>query len=56
MVPDLVSDHIGGGEVAVGAELAFERGEEIGVEVGLLVDRAVEGTCRPARPAAGGLR
>jgi hypothetical protein len=56
VVADLVRDDIGGGEVAARAETLRESREEVGVEVDLLVARAVERPGLGGRTAAGRLR
>ena len=53
VVPDLVGDHVGLGEVAGGAELLGQRVEEAQVDVHLVVPRAVEGPDGRVLGAAG---
>jgi len=55
VVPDLVRDHIGLGEVAGRTEAPRQLVEEIGVEVDAVVVRAIEGPHRRLPGATGGL-
>src|SRR5579875_2499186 len=54
VVADLVRDHVGAREVAVGTETRRQFPEEIEIEVHALVTRAVERPHRGRRAAAGG--